>query len=61
MKVLIIGEEIRYRELHARLAPLSDLEIEFSDGDEEEDFGDYDVIFDLNLMMTLATFLSMRA
>jgi 3-hydroxybutyryl-CoA dehydrogenase len=49
MKVLIIGEEIRYRELHARLAPLSDLEIEFSDGDEEEDFGDYDVIFDLNL------------
>lgn len=49
MKILIIGEEIRYRELHARLAPLSDVEIEFSDGDEEEDFGDYDVIFDLNL------------
>jgi 3-hydroxybutyryl-CoA dehydrogenase len=48
MKVLLIGEDDRVNELKARLADKPGLEIERSDGDAEEDFEFYDVIFDLN-------------
>lgn len=48
MKILVIGEEIRAAELRARLNATTGLEIDYSDGDEEEDFKDYDCIFDLN-------------
>jgi 3-hydroxybutyryl-CoA dehydrogenase len=48
MKILLVGEKKRADELRARLSSNSSLEIDFSDGDEEEDFKDYDVIFDLN-------------
>ncbi len=48
MKVLIIGEDDRYADLKARLATNPALEVERSDGDSEEDFDLYDVIFDLN-------------
>src|SRR5580658_4956004 len=48
MKILVTGEETRVNELRARLSTVPDLELDFSDGDEEEDFKDYDCIFDLN-------------
>ncbi len=48
MKVLLIGEKVRADELRGRLSLNKDLEIDYSDGDEEEDYKDYDVIFDLN-------------
>ena len=48
MKVLLIGENDRVNDLKARLADRPDLEIDRSDGDAEEDFDLYDVIFDLN-------------
>jgi 3-hydroxybutyryl-CoA dehydrogenase len=48
MKILLVGEKKRADELRARLSLNQSLEIDFSDGDEEEDFKDYDVIFDLN-------------
>jgi 3-hydroxybutyryl-CoA dehydrogenase len=48
MKVLLIGEDDRVNELKARLIDRPGLEIERSDGDAEEDFDLYDVIFDLN-------------
>ena len=48
MKVLIIGEPDRANELRARLASSANLEVDFSDGDEDEDYTEYDCIFDLN-------------
>ena len=48
MKVLVIGENDRADELKARLDSRSGLEVERSDGDTDEDFEFYDVIFDLN-------------
>lgn len=48
MKILLIGEQERTTELRARLALNKDLEIDYSDGDEDEDFDDYDCLFDLN-------------
>jgi 3-hydroxybutyryl-CoA dehydrogenase len=48
MKILLVGEKDRADELRARLAVNQSLEIDFSDGDEDEDYKDYDVIFDLN-------------
>jgi len=48
MKVLLIGENDRVDDLKARLADRPGLEIERSDGDTDEDFEFYDVIFDLN-------------
>ena len=48
MKILVTGEEHRAAELRARLSPVKDLEIDFSDGDDEEDFAEHDCIFDLN-------------
>lgn len=48
MKILLAGDEQRAAEIRQRLPAGGDVEIEFSDGDEEEDFELYDVIFDLN-------------
>lgn len=48
MKILVIGEEDRAAELRQRMAGAAELEIDYSDGDEEEDFKEYDAIFDLN-------------
>jgi 3-hydroxybutyryl-CoA dehydrogenase len=48
MKVLLIGEEDRVNELKTKLGDNPNLEIERSDGDTDEDFDLYDVIFDLN-------------
>ena len=49
MKVLIIGEDDRFNDLKARLGANPALEVDRSDGDAEEDYDMYDVIFDLNL------------
>ncbi len=48
MKILIIGEDNRYFPLREKLQKNPNLEIERSDGDEDEDFEEYDVIFDLH-------------
>jgi 3-hydroxybutyryl-CoA dehydrogenase len=47
-KILIIGEETIAQVLRKKLEINEGFEIEVSDGDEEEDFRDYDIIFDLN-------------
>ena len=46
-KVLLIGEESRIKEL-VKVLDTSKYEVELSDGDDEEDFKEYDIIFDLN-------------
>lgn len=46
-KILIIGEESVAQLLRTKLDNKG-FEIEVSDGDEEEDFRDYDILFDLN-------------
>ena len=46
-KILIVGEETRKEEL-LKVLDATQFEIEYSDGDEEEDFDLYDIIFDLN-------------
>ena len=48
MKILLIGEELRANELRGKLAANKTIEADYSDGDEEEDFAEYDAIFDLN-------------
>lgn len=48
MKILITGEEHRAAELRAKLSVNPNLEIDYTDGDDEEDYRDYDAIFDLN-------------
>ena len=48
MKVLLIGEDDRVEDMKTKLGSNPDLEIERSDGDKDEDFDLYDVIFDLN-------------
>jgi 3-hydroxybutyryl-CoA dehydrogenase len=48
MKILLIGEKERAAELRARLATIPELEVDYSDGDSDEDFHVYDVLFDLN-------------
>lgn len=47
-KILLIGEEKRRNVFHNELIKSGKFEIDFSDGDEEEDFADYDTLFDLN-------------
>ncbi|NNC94463.1 MAG: 3-hydroxyacyl-CoA dehydrogenase [Chitinophagales bacterium] len=47
MKILLIGEDRRIEEMKCKLKGL-EFEIDRSDGDEDEDYQDYDVIFDLN-------------
>lgn len=49
MRILATGEQQRVNELRARLAAVPDIELDYTDGDEEEDFKQYDVVFDLNL------------
>jgi len=46
-KILVIGEEEKVHQLLPKIENKG-FEIEISDGDEEEDFKEYDVIFDLN-------------
>lgn len=48
MKILVTGEKERAAELRERLSALPDVELDYSDGDEEEDYRYYDAIFDLN-------------
>lgn len=48
MKILATGEKSRVEELRKRFSNVPDLELDYSDGDEEEDYKDYDAIFDLN-------------
>lgn len=48
MRILATGEEFRVNELRQRLISVQDLELDYSDGDEEEDYREYDAIFDLN-------------
>lgn len=48
MKILVTGEKVRADELRERFSAVSDLELDYTDGDEEEDYKDYDAIFDLN-------------
>jgi 3-hydroxybutyryl-CoA dehydrogenase len=48
MKILLIGEPARVEDMRARLSGNPALEIEISDGDTDEDFELYDVLFDLN-------------
>ena len=48
MKILLVGEQQRADELRARLSAANELEIDYTDGEEEEDYNEYDVIFDLN-------------
>lgn len=45
--ILIIGEETRAQNLK-KFLDKSSYSVEISDGDEEEDFKDYDVLFDVN-------------
>lgn len=48
MKILLIGSADRAEAMRARLPKTDAFEIDYSDGDEEEDFELYDVLFDLN-------------
>lgn len=48
MKILLVGEQQRADELRARLSHNTQLEIDYTDGEEEEDYKEYDVVFDLN-------------
>lgn len=48
MKILVTGEKVRADELRERFSAVSDLELDYTDGDEEEAYRDYDAIFDLN-------------
>lgn len=48
MKILVTGEEERAAELRQRLQHVSGIEVDYTDGDEEEDFREYDLLFDLN-------------
>jgi 3-hydroxybutyryl-CoA dehydrogenase len=48
MRILAIGEEEKFEELKARIGDNSVIELDYSDGDEEEDFDEYDAVFDLN-------------
>lgn len=48
MRIIAIGEEEKFEELKARIGENSAIELDYSDGDEEEDFEEYDAIFDLN-------------
>lgn len=48
MRILMTGDKIRTAELRAKLFGVENLELDFTDGDEDEDYKDYDAIFDLN-------------
>jgi len=48
MKILMIGDQERAEVLRTKLPTTENIEVDYSDGEQEEDYGDYDVIFDLN-------------
>lgn len=48
MRILITGEKSRADEFRTKLLPVQDIEIDFTDGDEDEDYKAYDAIFDFN-------------
>jgi len=49
MRILVVGEEERRNALREKFAKqCPQIEVEISDGDSEEDFDEYDAIFDLN-------------
>ena len=48
MKILAVGDKRRADELRERLAVVQDIELDYTDGEEEESYSEYDVIFDLN-------------
>lgn len=48
MRILMTGEKERADEFRERLLHVKDLELDYSDGDDDEDYADYDAIFDLN-------------
>ena len=48
MNVLLVGEKERVDILWERLQNIAEIVVDKSDGDEDEDFEEYDVIFDLN-------------
>jgi 3-hydroxybutyryl-CoA dehydrogenase len=48
MKILLTGEANRAEELKAILSRTENIEADYSDGDEDEDYDQYDCIFDLN-------------
>ena len=48
MKILLVGEEQRADELRTKLSAAEGLEIDYTDGDADEDYKEYDCIFDLN-------------
>ena len=48
MRILVTGEQNRADELRHRLAIIEGLEIDYTDGDDDEDYDQYDCIFDLN-------------
>jgi 3-hydroxybutyryl-CoA dehydrogenase len=48
MNILMAGERERADELRTVLSGLKDSRIDYSDGDKDEDYTEYDCIFDLN-------------
>jgi 3-hydroxybutyryl-CoA dehydrogenase len=48
MNILMAGEQERADELRTALSRLKDSQIDYSDGDQDEDYAAYDCIFDLN-------------
>lgn len=48
MKILIIGEDEKFEALKQRLQTIETIEINRSEGNDDEDFEEYDAIFDLN-------------
>jgi 3-hydroxybutyryl-CoA dehydrogenase len=48
MKILVTGEQERADELRKRLTAVEHLELDYTDADEDEDYGAYDALFDLN-------------
>jgi 3-hydroxybutyryl-CoA dehydrogenase len=48
MKILMIGDQERADVLRTKLPATENFEVDYSDGEEEEDYADYDVIFDVN-------------
>jgi len=48
MNILMVGERERADELRTTLSALKDSQLDYSDGDSDEDYSNYDCIFDLN-------------
>ncbi len=48
MRILMTGEKERADEFRERLLHVKNLELDYTDGDDDEDYAEYDAIFDLN-------------